>query len=447
MESIPEGEIPRYFINHLALVSVQPVNWSIWTAIAVVVFLLFASAMISGSEVAFFSLKPSAKKLLKQKKTKVNALILNLLENPKLLLATILISNSFINITIVILTYFIIEHSFLFDSEIIFFLVNVVLVTFIIVLFGEVIPKVYANMHNIKMAGRMSRILWFLQKFFSPLSFILIKMTYLVDKRLAAKHGEQITTEEIDHAIDIAAGESSSAEELRMLKGIVTFGNTTVRQIMRSRVDIVALDKTETYRQVMQTITDSGYSRFPVFTDNLDHISGLLYAKDMLPYLDESENFHWQQLIRPPIFVPENKKIDDLLHEFQSKKIHLAVVVDEYGGTSGIISLEDILEEIIGEITDEFDDVDDIDYQKIDDHNFVFEGKTLINDMCKVLNLQADYFDEVRGESDSIAGLILEINGKFPQKGESIVFKNYRFTVKNTDSRRITSIKLTLLND
>ncbi len=447
MESISEGELPVYLVTRLNQIAVQPMDWSIGVAIAVVVFLLFASAMISGSEVAFFSLQSGTKKNLEQRKTPKDNLVLTLLEKPKLLLATILISNSFINITIVILTYFIIDNSFVFSSDIVFFLVNVVFVTFIIVLFGEVMPKVYANLHNIKMAGRMSRILWLLQKLFSPLSYILIKMTYLVDKRLVANHVDQITQQEIDQAIDIAAGESSSEEELKMLKDIIKFGNTTVRQIMLSRVDIVALDKSDVFRDVMKIVTESGYSRFPVFIENLDHIEGLLYAKDMLPYLDEDENFKWQKLIRPPIFVPENKKIDDLLHEFQSKKIHLAVVVDEYGGTSGIISLEDILEEVIGEITDEFDDRNDIEFQKIDDNTFVFEGKTLINDMCKVLELPSDYFNELRGESDSIAGLVLEMNGKFPQKGESLVYKKYRFIVQATDTRRITAIKLSILHD
>jgi len=448
LETIPgESVVIIHSISNWIPAGIQPVNWETAIALGVVLILLLISALISGSEVAFFSLGPSVYKELRQRKTRKSKLILKLLEKPRYLLATILITNNLVNIGIIILSYFIIRQVFTFESTLAAFLINVVLVTLLLVLFGEVMPKVYANVHNLTFASRMARPLYILRQLFKPLSYLLVHSTALVDRRIVRHHPEQATRDEIDQAIDIAAGKSATEEELSMLKGIVQFGNITVRQIMRSRVDTVAIDLNSNYEEVYRIVNESGFSRFPVYRDDLDHVEGFLYAKDMLPYLDEGKDFAWQQLIRPPIFVPENKKIDDLLFEFQQKKIHLAVVVDEYGGTSGIVSLEDILEEIFGEIKDEFDYQTEIEYEQLDENTYVFEGKTLINDVCKVLDLPGDYFDEVRGESDSVAGLVLEINGKFPAPGEAVVYKNFRFSVVSATKRRIKKIKLTILHD
>jgi gliding motility-associated protein GldE len=284
-----------------------------------------------------------------------------------------------------------------------------------------------------------------MEQLFSPLSFVLTSFTNLIDKKIVKK-SESISVDELSHALDLASDETVDEDDHKILRGIVKFGNTSVKQIMTSRIDVIAIDKQTSFDDVIKIILDSGYSRIPVFEENFDKISGVLYIKDLMPNLDQGKNFLWQNLIRPAFFVPENKKIDDLLKEFQEKKIHMAVVVDEYGGSSGVVSLEDIIEEIVGDISDEFDD-EDVFYSKLDDKNYVFQGKILMNDFYRVLEIEGEEFEEEKGDSDTLAGFILEIHGKIPKRNEKIYFKNYLFVIEAADSRKITSLKLTILEE
>jgi putative hemolysin len=421
----------------------------------VLVFLLICSALISGSEIAFFSLKQT--QLDEQiDKTKGNSLVVKLLERPKRLLATILITNNFINILIVLLFAglselifenkdFSINWQFIsISSYIIKFTLEVVLVTFLILLFGEVLPKVYASRNALKFSNIMAKPVSNLSKLLSVFSLPLIKLTGVVEKRLGGKNSD-FSVEKLSQALELTSDETTTKEEKKILQGIVTFGNTETVQIMKPRMDIFALSDEETYKEVMDKIVKNGYSRNPVYHESVDNIVGVLYAKDLLAHFDKT-NFKWQNLLRKPFFVPENKKLDDLLSEFQEKKNHLAIVVDEYGGTSGIVTLEDVIEEIVGDINDEFDD-EDLSYSKLDANNYVFEGKTTIKDFCKVLDINDEaIFEEEKGESETLAGLLLEISGKFPKKGEEINFHNFSFTVEALDKKRIKQVKVTRLH-
>ena len=421
----------------------------------VLVFLLICSALISGSEIAFFSLKQT--QLDEQiDKTKGNSLVVKLLERPKRLLATILITNNFINILIVLLFAglselifenkdFSINWQFIsISSYIIKFTLEVVLVTFLILLFGEVLPKVYASRNALKFSNIMAKPVSNLSKLLSVFSLPLIKLTGVVEKRLGGKNSD-FSVEKLSQALELTSDETTTKEEKKILQGIVTFGNTETVQIMKPRMDIFALSDEETYKEVMDKIVKNGYSRNPVYHESVDNIVGVLYAKYLLAHFDKT-NFKWQNLLRKPFFVPENKKLDDLLSEFQEKKNHLAIVVDEYGGTSGIVTLEDVIEEIVGDINDEFDD-EDLSYSKLDANNYVFEGKTTIKDFCKVLDIDDEaIFEEEKGESETLAGLLLEISGKFPKKGEKINFHNFSFTVEALDKKRIKQVKVTRLH-
>lgn len=414
-------------------------------ALGVMVILLFASGLVSGSETAFFSLTPADLDNLRNQTDKKSRLILLLRDQPKVLLATILIANNFINVMIVMVSTYI--TALLFDLEnnaVLAFIIQVVVVTSVILLFGEIIPKVLANQKPLKMASLTAPILKFLISFFKPLSIILVKSTSFIDKRLSKKEGS-ISMSELSEAIDITVNDESDEEEKMILKGIATFGEKEASEIMRSRVDVVAIDIETPYDEVLKVVVDSGFSRIPVYKETFDHIEGLLYIKDLLPYLQKPKDFKWQKLLRPAFFVPENKKINELLQDFRLKKIHLAIVVDEYGGTSGIITLEDIIEEIVGEIRDEYDVGEHpFEYEKIKDNVYVFEAKTPIIDFCKILKIDNDLFDEVKGESDSLGGLILELEGKIPEKGETVVYKNFEFEVLDADERKINKIKVTV---
>ncbi len=421
----------------------------------VFVFLLICSALISGSEIAFFSL--SQTQLDEQaEKTKGNSLVVKLLERPKRLLATILITNNFINILIVLLFAglsellfegkdFSIDWQFIsISSYIIKFTLEVVLVTFLILLFGEVLPKVYASRNSLKFAKTMAKPVYFLSSLLSVFSMPLIKLTGIVEKRLGGKNSD-FSVEKLSQALELTSDETTTKEEKKILEGIVTFGNTETVQIMKPRMDIFALSDEESYKDVMEKIVKNGYSRNPVYHESVDNIVGVLYAKDLLAHFDKT-NFKWQNLLRKPFFVPENKKLDDLLSEFQEKKNHLAIVVDEYGGTSGIVTLEDVIEEIVGDINDEFDD-EDLSYSKLDANNYVFEGKTTIKDFCRVLDIDDEaIFEEEKGESETLAGFILEISGKFPKKDDKINFDKFSFTVEALDKKRIKQIKVTRLH-
>ncbi len=426
--------------SFLSIITLVTFNSSALVSVVALVVLLMCSALISGAEVAFFSLTQS--QLDSDSKTfKNRILVAKLLSTPKRLLATILVANNFINIAIVLL--FASLSSVLLDhfSDTFRFVVEVVIVTFLILLFGEILPKVYASRNNEKFSGFMARPLVILEKLFAVLSVPMqMGTTFLEDK--LAKTKSNLNVNQLSQALELTSEEETTDEEQKMLKGIVSFGNTDTRQVMRPRIDIFALDITASFSEIVTQITKAGYSRIPVYEESLDKILGILYVKDLLPYLDR-KIVKWQELIREPFFVPENKKLDDLLNEFQDMKVHLAIVVDEYGGTSGIVSLEDIIEEIIGDISDEFDD-DDLVYSKLDDRNYVFEGKTSLKDVYKVTHINSELFEENKGESETIAGFVLEISGGFPKRGEQITFEGFIFTIESLDKKRIKQLKLTL---
>ncbi len=405
----------------------------------VLLSLLISSALVSGAEVAFFSISPTQlSELSTTSKQKSNVVLL--LEKPKKLLATILITNNFINILIVLIFASLGEVFFSELSEGVKFLVEVVFVTFLILLFGEVLPKVYATRKSLLFASFMAKPIQFLNIILTPLSTPLIKLTSIVENKLGNKN-HNFSVERLSEALELTASGATTKDEQKILEGIVNFGNTETVQIMKPRTDVCAIDNNTSYEEVLKMILKNGYSRNPVYNENIDTIIGVLYAKDLLAYLNE-KTFEWQNLIRAPFFVPENKKLDDLLAEFKEKKMHLAIVVDEYGGTSGIVTLEDVIEEIVGDINDEFDD-DDLTYSKIDDHNYIFEGKITIKDFCRVLDDDDEKFETLKGESETLAGFILEISGKFPKKGEKINFTNYTFTIEALDKKRIKQIKTT----
>ncbi|MFV0541084.1 MAG: gliding motility-associated protein GldE [Aestuariibaculum sp.] len=405
--------------------------------------LLICSALISGAEVAMFSLtKTDLEKGLAEKSKRIQ-IISKLLDRPKKLLATILVANNFINIGIVILFAYLSSDIFSgINSPVLRFVLEVVVVTFLILLFGEILPKIYASRNNLKFAVFMAYPLKFLDIIFSPLSLPMRSITIGIQNKLG-KQKSNLSVGQLSQALELTSEEDTTKEEHKILKGIVQFGNTDTKQVMRPRIDIFALNIEQEYTDIIPEIIQNGYSRIPVYKDNIDSIQGILYAKDLLPYIDRKE-FDWAGLIREPFFVPENKKLDDLMVEFQDKKVHLAVVVDEYGGTSGLISLEDIIEEIVGDISDEFDD-EDITYSKLDDHNYVFEGKTALKDFYKVIKIEDEsVFEENKGDAETIAGFVLEISGSFPKLNSKINYKNYVFKIEALDKKRIKLIKFTI---
>lgn len=405
--------------------------------------MLICSAILSGSEVAYFSLNPSQLKDIRSKETKISKLILSHLDIPKRLLATILITNNFVNVGIVILSAYVSRQIFDFSNfPILGFIIEVAVITGILLLFGEIMPKIYANHKPVSFASIMARPLSFLIKIFYPFSSLLVRTTRLVDKKMAAS-SLNLSMSEISEAIDITVDEDTTEEDTKILKGIVKFSDIEVKEIMRSRMDVVSVDSEITFKELIKIVVDSGYSRIPVFTETFDNVNGILYVKDLLPHLTKDAEFSWIDLLRPAFFVPENKKINDLLQEFQEKKIHMAIVVDEYGGTSGIITLEDVIEEIIGEITDEFDTPEDeVGYRKINDNTYIFEAKTSINDFCKITGDDDNIFDEIKGDSDSLAGIVLEQLGEIPDKGTIFSYRNFDFAILAVDKRRIKQIKV-----
>ena len=399
-----------------------------------ILLLLFFSAFISASEVAYFSLTSAELEEIN------NDNVHKLLERPNELLATILIANNFINVGIVVISaYFTsILISFPEGSRLEFFF-QIIVITSLLVLFGEIMPKVYANNNPVKFSLRMSKILIFLRKALYPLSYLLVSTTNFIDKKLALKQIET-SVEEVSKALDITEHESKE-EERRILRSIVEFGNTDVKEIMKARVDISAIDKRANFTDVLKIILNSGYSRIPVFEEQIDKVVGILYIKDLIPHLKEQDNFNWVNLCRAPYFVPETKMINDLLKSFQTKKNHLAIVVDEYGGTSGLVTLEDVLEEIIGEINDEFD-VDENVYSRLDEYNYIFDGKTSLHDFLKIVKVDIDFFDPMKGESDTLAGLVLEIEGNIPKIGTVCKIPPFTIVVESADMRRIKRLKI-----
>ncbi len=408
--------------------------------------LLTIVAFVSAAESAFFSLTPTDKEELKLSSNKVDKKILLLIENPKRLLATLLISINFINIAVVILNAtFIFGENGLFnfsENPLLGFVIQVVAVTFLILLIGEIIPKIYATQNPLKSTRKLVYFVQFLQGLFSPISAVLVYSTSLIDKIIKRK-SHTISVDDLSQAFELTSDEDIPEEDHKILQGIVKFGNTDVKQIMKSRMDVTAFEYKLKFKNLLENITNSGFSRVPIYKETLDNIAGVLYAKDLLQFINETDEFNWQAHIRPPFFVPENKKIDDLLREFQYKKIHLAVVVDEYGGTSGIVTLEDVIEEIVGEINDEFDD-DDLVYSKLDDTNYVFEGKAPLNDVYRILEIDGEAFENEKGEADTLGGFIVEIEGRIPSKNEKVKFNNLLFLIESADRKKIKRVKITI---
>ena len=407
-----------------------------------ILVLLLCSAAASASETAFFSLSPSQLNEIHSSKTAVNKRIVHLLENSKLLLATILITNNLVNVGIVIISTYMVNQYLDFSANpLLGFLFQIVVITSMLLLLGEIIPKVVATRKPVKIASSLATPLVIMERIVYPFSLLLVNSTRFIDKRQA--HSHHITLDDISNAIDMTNDGKVDDEDRKIMKSITRFGDINAREIMSPRVDITAIENKLSFGEVQKIIIESGYSRIPVYNDTPDTITGILYIKDLLPHLSEPGDYNWESLVRPPFFIPENKPINDLMQEFQEKKIHMAVVVDEYGGTSGIITLEDIIEEIVGEINDEFDiEAENVFFSRIDNHNYVFEGKTTINDMCRVLGLDDRIFDEAKGESESLAGLILELAGKLPVTGETYSLGEFTFRVEVADKRRIKKVKI-----
>lgn len=424
-------------------------DWLTTINCLLLLLLLVCSALVSGTEVAFFSISQTELDELSAS-SKEESTVVKLLDDPKKLLGTILITNNFINILIVLLFASIgkvlfagldYELDFYFFNVSVLFLIEIVLITFLILLFGEVLPKVYASRKSLQFAEFMAKPIQVLNTLLTPLSLPLIKLTSVVENKLGNKNNN-LSVERLSQALELTSDDATTKEEQKILEGIVSFGNTETVQIMKPRTDVCAIADDTSYEEVLKTILKNGYSRNPVYHENVDNIIGVLYAKDLLEHLNK-KTFKWQKLLREPFFVPENKKLDDLLVEFQEMKKHLAIVVDEYGGTSGIVTLEDVIEEIVGDINDEFDD-EDLTYSKVDENNYIFEGKITIKDFCRVLEDEdEEKFEEAKGESETIAGFILEVSGKFPKKGEKINFSNYTFTIEALAKKRIKQVKVT----
>lgn len=420
----------------------QPTTGVIIATILAAVLLLM-SAFASGSEIAFFSLSPSDVAELEDGKFDADKKIQNLRDDSERTLATILIANNFVNVTIIMLLNYVIAGVISFGERALLlqFLFTTVILTFLLLLFGEIMPKVYARQDPLKFCRRCVGGIMFARKLFWPIENILLKSGMMAEK-IIQKENHVLSVDDLEQALELT-DKNDIKDEQNMLKGIIRFGDETAKEVMTSRQNIVDLDIRSNYADVLKCIEDNNYSRIPVYQDNTDNIRGILYIKDLLPHLAKSSNFRWQSLIRPPYFVPETKKIDDLLREFQENKVHIAIVVDEFGGTSGIVTLEDILEEIVGEINDEYDEEEKF-YSKLNYNTFIFEGKTLLTDLCRILNVDDEEFEEVEGDADTLAGLLLEIKGDFPSIHEKIDYKNYTFEVMNVEERRISKIKVTV---
>ena len=404
--------------------------------------LLFLSAIVSGAEVALFSLSQQDIDDTLNDNLAKGKIISNLLDKPKKLLATLLVANNFFNIGVVILFAYMGQNIFASVSSVAFkFTLEVVLVTFLILLFGEVLPKVYASRNSIRFAKRVAYPLAFLDKVLSPVSLPMRAVTIYLQHKLG-KQKNNFSINQLSQALELTDSEGTSTEEQKILEGIVSFGNTDTKQVMSPRIDIFALEISETFAEIYPKIIETGFSRIPVYRDNIDQIEGVLFVKDLLPHIDKEE-FDWASLIREAFFVPENKKLDNLLKDFQSLKSHLAIVVDEYGGTSGLVSLEDVIEEIVGDISDEFDD-ENLNFSQIDDNNFLFEGKINLKDFYRIVDVDEDVFESHKGEAETLAGFILEILGNFPKKDQKVPFENCVFTVETVDKKRVKQIKVTI---
>ncbi len=428
-----------FLLDISSYITVNPISPSILVSILLALFLILLSGFASASEIAFFSLSPADLEAMDPDKTPLDMLVQKLRDDSERTLATILITNNLVNVTIIMLCNYIFNSLFTFGEEWLQFLCVTILLTFLLLLFGEIIPKVYSRKNPLAFCRKAVKGVIFFRKLFWPVETILLKSGSFAEKVLQ-KENRQLSIDDLEQALELT-DKSDIKDEQSMLQGIIRFGDETAKEVMTSRQDIIDLDIRCSYEDVLKCIVDNNYSRIPVYQDNKDNIRGVLYIKDLLPHLSKPANFRWQSLIRPPYFVPETKKIDDLLREFQENKVHIAIVVDEFGGTSGIVTLEDILEEIVGEINDEYDE-EEHNYTKLDANSYIFEGKTLLNDFTKILNLPDDEFDDVEGDADSLAGLLLEIKGDFPVVHEILKYKRYTFEVLEIDERRISKVKV-----
>lgn len=419
----------------------HPVTPGVLTAVVLTAVLLLLSGFASGSEIAFFSLSPQDLDELDPEKSSRDKAISMLREDSERTLATILITNNLVNVTIIMLCNYIFSSVIEFKAQWLEFLVITVLLTFLLLLFGEIMPKVYSRSIPLKFCRRAVGGILFLRKLFWPLETILIKSGVIAEKAVP-KENHQLSVDDLEQVLELTNKEDIKDEQ-SMLQGIIRFGDETAKEIMTPRQDIGDIDIRSTYPEVLRFIVDNNYSRIPVYQDNEDDIRGVLYIKDLLPYLGKPDNFRWQSLIRPPYFVPETKKIDDLLREFQENKVHIAIVVDEFGGTSGLVTLEDILEEIVGEINDEYDE-EEKNYTRVNSNTYIFEGKTLLSDFCKILGIDDDEFVDVEGDADSLAGLLLELKGDFLSLHEKISYKQYTFEVMAVEERRISRVKVVI---
>jgi gliding motility-associated protein GldE len=422
-------------------VTVSPPSVGALVALVLAIVLLYASGFVSASEIAFFSLSPQDKSEIEEDKHPADRRIRALLADTETLLATVLISNNFVNVTIIMLcNYFFASTVQWGDNVVLQFLVITVILTFLLLLFGEIMPKIYSAQHTLRFCRRAAPVISMLRVVFYPLSRLLVGSSFFLNK-YAVKHNE-LTVDDLSQALELT-DKTEISEESNILEGIIRFGKETAKEVMTSRLDMVALDADTPYDEVLRCIVDTAYSRIPVYEENIDNIRGVLYIKDLLPHLDKPADFRWQALIRPAYFVPETKMIDDLLRDFQANKIHVAVVVDEFGGTSGIVTMEDIIEEIVGEIHDEYDD-EERSYVRLNEHTYVFEAKTLLSDFYKILKIDPDTFARVEGDADTLAGLLLEIKGDFPARHESIEYDRFRFEVLEMTQRRIIKVKVTI---
>lgn len=428
-----------FLLDISSYITVNPISPSILVSILLAFFLILLSGFASASEIAFFSLSPADLEAMDPDKSPLDMLVHKLRDDSERTLATILITNNLVNVTIIMLCNYILINLLTFSAEWLQFLCVTILLTFLLLLFGEIIPKVYGSTNPLAFCRKAVKGVMFFRKLFWPIETILLKSGAFAEKVLQ-KENRQLSIDDLEQALELT-DKSDIKDEQSMLQGIIRFGDETAKEVMTSRQDIIDLDIRCSYEDVLKCIVDNNYSRIPVYQDNKDNIRGVLYIKDLLPHLSKPANFRWQSLIRPSYFVPETKKIDDLLREFQENKVHIAIVVDEFGGTSGIVTLEDILEEIVGEINDEYDE-EEHNYTKLDANSYIFEGKTLLNDFTKILNLPDDEFDDVEGDADSLAGLLLEIKGDFPAVHEILKYKRYTFEVLEIDERRISKVKV-----
>jgi len=436
-----EDPLSQIILSNIIL---NPITPQLFVGVFVLIILLLISAFISGSEVAFFSLSPQNKEDLRNETSSQSKTVLKLISNPEKLLATILIVNNLVNVGIVILSSYLTNAFFNFSQNPqLGFIFQIIVITFILLLFGEIIPKVYASRFPIGFSKITAPGILFLDYLFHPFSSILMHSSNIIKKRLSRKK-QQVSIDELSDALDLT--EEAVSIDDKILKGIVNFANIGVSEIMRSRMDVMTIKIGDPFTKVIETVRSSGFSRIPVIDKTFDNIRGILYVKDLLPHVHKSKTFRWQSLIRPPFYVPESKKIDNLLKDFQTKKIHLAIVVDEYGGTSGMVTMEDVLEEIVGEINDEFDSIEQL-YKQISENKYQFEAKTLLIDFCKKFKLEDNYFDEDKGDADTLAGFFLEMKGEIPNKKDILEYKNFTFEIKSVDNRRIKQIFVTLKDD